>query len=140
MPGYIADAVTGLLVPESVAANPLPAPPGWAVPPPGVSPRDLVIEQEGRVVVLPGPVGDRPLPVVQGEVPVGQVVVVARSSNGEAVLGWPRAGVQLVPVPPAWMAEIIGATDGYAAGAPVTFLVPALGRTSPGLALPEQYL
>ena len=140
MPGYVTDAVTGLLMPESLAGNPLPAPPAWAVPAPGVSPSDLRIEREGRVVVLPGPAGDRPLSAIQGEVPAGQVVVIAYSSDGEAVLGWPRAGVQMVPVPPPWMAEIIGATDGYAPGAPVTFLVSALGRTSPGLALPEQYL
>ena len=95
-------------------------------------------------MVLPGPAGDRPLPAVRGEVPAGQVVVIAYSSDGEAVLGWPRAGVQMVPVPPAWMAEIIGAADGYArwrardlpgsragtdiAGAGAARAVPAAGR------------
>ena len=141
---YVRNPITGLLVPESLTANPLPVPEPGTGPAPGVLPRELVVQQIGPVLVLPGPAGELPpggLPRVQ--VPAGQVVVVAHSQGGQAVTGLlgqdGAAKGEMVPVPPAWMAEIILAARGYTPGAPVTFLVPGLGRPSYTLSLPEQY-
>ena len=88
MPRYVRNPVTGLLVPEDLAANPLPVPQQGTGPAPGVLPRELVVRQTGRVLVLPGTDGDMPpAGLRQDQIPDGEVVVVAHSNGGQAVLG-----------------------------------------------------
>ena len=144
MPRYVQNAVTGLLMPESLAANPLPTPRDGADPAPGPLPPGLVVEQAGRVLVLPGAFGDRPGWVPREPVPDGQVVVVAQSSGGGTVAGLIRqegsAKGELVPVPPAWMAQVIRRTSPYAHLDRVIFLVPGLGRAEPEAPVPEHYV
>ena len=141
---YVVNQLTDLLVPASLADNPVPVPPDGAGPAPGVLPRGLVVEQVGGIVVLPGPSGERPAWVPREPVPAGEVVVVAQSRGDRTVLGLVRpdgaAKGELVAVPPAWMAEIIGSAAGYAPGGRVIFLVPGLGRPVPGVPELEHYV
>jgi hypothetical protein len=145
MPRYVRNPVSGLLVREYVAANPLPAPADGADqarggPPPG----ELVVERTGRLIELPGQAGGMPAAGPRSEdIPDGQVVVVAHSRDGRTVMGLLQPegakGGEPVPVPPAWMAEIIRRTPGYTPDSVVIFLVPALGRRSVLFSEPEQY-
>ena len=151
MPGYMRDANTGLLVPESLEANPLPGPRDrveqlWHEA--GASRHELVIEtiaRDGRVrgVVLPGG-DDGHVPLRAGlldgqEIPEGQFVVAAY--GGEAVTASLRDRPKYrVPVPPGEMAEIIrefGEADGNTR---VVFLVPGLGWRSPWIQPPLHYV
>ena len=150
-PRYVRDPVSGLLVPESLEENPLPARDGetervWRERGASLSLLEVqLIVRDGRVrgLVLPGPGKDGPLPgVPQGPVPACQFVVVAHL-GGRVVTGSLRrpgavAG-EVVPVPPGRMAELIGSVQDYADGMGVVFLVPGLGQVFPAVPRPVHY-
>ena len=138
---FVRDAVSGLLVAESVVVNPVRG--GGAGVAAGEVPGGLVVEEAGGVVVLAAAFGDRPRWEPAEPPAAGEVVVVAQSTGGGMVAGVVRrAGAvmsELVVVPPAWLAQIIRSAAGYVPGSRVTLLVPGLGRAVPGVPAPEQY-
>ncbi len=142
MPRYVRNPVTGLLVREDLEANPLPAPLDGTDQALGQRARDLVVQRDGQVLLLAGD-GMSPVGSLPGEVPDGWFVVVAHSRDGRTVMGLLQSdGATLgepVPVPPAWMAEIIRAAAGGRRVDGVSFLVPGLGRHSRRMSAPEHY-
>ena len=136
------EAVTGLLVPESLEDNPLPglhpAEQAWEAlnasadlletdPIPGDGqPRGLVLHSPVRRLRLPGP-GD-------GLVGDGQFAVIAGlSSSGGLVNGSlrrPGAGLgEAVLIPAEQLAGLIRQAQGYAPGVGVVLMVPGLATS-----------
>ncbi|HEY2794026.1 MAG TPA: hypothetical protein VGJ28_16790, partial [Micromonosporaceae bacterium] len=156
MPRYVADPVTRLLVPESLAANPLPgldvhdaAEQAWQVLGASVDRLDIQpILRDGRVRGLiltpPGSGKAERLPVVpDGPIPEGQFIVAAHSSDGVVMGSLRRPDAVMaepVPVPPARMVELLAAVEDYAAGMAVVFLVPGLGDHLPTVPAPAHYV
>ncbi len=140
-PLQVVDEVTGLVVPEDLGANPLRGADGAGIGSLAASPSDLVVEQSGRRLVLPGP-GETAWSADQ--VQDDEFVVVAHGGAGNTVMGMVRGPggrkAGMVPVPPEWLAELIRAADGYTPGTRVILLVPGLGLPWPEAPAPEHYV
>ena len=143
MPRYVRNPVSGLLVPEDLAVNPLPAPlDGTDVPSPG----EVIVQQYGPILLLPTQEDGRlPIESLPKKIGEGQIVIVAPSRDGRTVMGARRQDGRAsgepdyVPVPPERMVQIIRSASRYAPGTAVTFLVPGLGGPSFVVSAPEHY-
>ena len=151
MPRYVWSPVSGLLMPESLEENPPTgrlgeAEAAWQRLGASLELLDIrVIVRDGRVrgLVLPGPAGPGMLPNLPETIPDGRFVVVAHGAADQVAGSLRRPGAvvgEAVLVPPAAMAGLIRAAEGYTAGMPVVFLVPALAAQALDVAPPERYV